>query len=770
MEQRVEKGGLKIDEGLYRLVKDEIAPGTGVRADGFWKSFGAIVRDLGPKNRALLEKRDKLQKQIDRYHSARKGQPFNRNEYKAFLKEIGYLVPEDKNFKVTTANVDAEITEIAGAQLVVPLDNARYALNAANARWGSLYDALYGTNVIPEEDGAGKGESYNPRRGAKVIAYTEEFLDKVIGLKRGTFSDVTRFFLRRVGRKKQLAAALKDGSNVGLAAAGKFVGYQEKNGELTNILLSNNGSRIEIQIDRNHPIGKTHPAGVKDVVLEAAITTIEDCEDAVAAVDATDKVTVYRHWCGIMKGTLEATFEKNGRPLNRRLNPDKTFTTPTGRKLTLPGRSLLLVRNVGIHMYTDAVTTADGREIPEGFLDAMITVLAAVHDLKGKGKCTNSRARSIYIVKPKLHGPEEVAATVELFERVEKALGLKRNTLKIGIMDEERRTTVNLKECIRAAKERVVFINTGFLDRTGDEIHTSMELGPMLPKEEIKAQPWIKAYEDWNVDIGIETGLRGKAQIGKGMWTMPDEMREMVRTKIAHPQAGANTAWVPSPTAATLHAIHYHYVNVAKRQAELATRGRASLDHILTPPLLLDRKLTPEEIQRDLDNDAQGILGYVVRWVDQGVGCSKVPNIHDVALMEDRATLRISSQHIANWLRHGVVTKEQVVETFKRMGKVVDRQNAGDPNYRNMAPDYDPSTMSGGQSLGVPPGNRGVVLSERSESKDNLRGAPDLSGEVHKSIAFQAALDLVFKGREAPNGYTEPVLHARRREVKAAKR
>ena len=727
MASRVEVGGLKIDEGLYRLVRDEIAPGTGVKADGFWKSLSAIVRDLGPKNRALLEKRDRLQRRIDQWHLVRSGQPFNREDYTAFLGEIGYLVPEGKNFKISTANVDAEIATIAGAQLVVPLDNARYALNAANARWGSLYDALYGTNVISEQDGAEKGEHYNPRRGAKVIAYTEDFLNKVVPLKRGSFSDVTRFFLKRVGRRKQLVAMLKDETTVGLANGGQFLGYQENGGELTEVVLSNHGSRISIQIDRNHPIGKAHPAGVKDVVLEAAITTIEDCEDAVAAVDAADKVTVYRHWCGLMKGTLEATFEKNGRPLTRRLNPDKVCTTPARRKLVLPGRSLLLVRNVGIHMYTDAVNTMNGEKIPEGFLDGMVTALAAIHDLKQKGRYHNSKTGSIYIVKPKQHGPEEVAATVELFERIEGALGLKRKTLKIGIMDEERRTTVNLKECIRAARDRVVFINTGFLDRTGDEIHTGMELGAMLPKEEIKAQPWIKAYEDWNVDIGIETGFRGKAQIGKGMWTMPEEMRDMVRTKIAHPQAGANTAWVPSPTAATLHALHYHYVNVAKRQRELVKRGRASLDHILTAPLLLDRQLTVEEIQRELDNNAQGILGYVVRWVDQGIGCSKVPNIHDVALMEDRATLRISSQHIANWLKYGIVAKDQVIETFRRMAQVVDRQNRGDPNYRNMAPDYD------------------------------------------TSIAFQAALELVLNGRDAPNGYTEPVLHARRRGVKAAR-
>ncbi len=612
-----------------------------------------------------------------------------------------------------------------GSQLVVPLDNARYALNAANARWGSLYDALYGTNVIPEEGGAEKGESYNPRRGAKVIAYTEEFLDKVVALKRGSFADVSRFFLKRAGRKKQLAATLKDGKTAGLADDGKFLGYQENAGELTSILLSNNGSRIEIQIDRSHPIGKAHPAGVKDVVLEAAITTIEDCEDAVAAVDAADKATVYRHWCGIMKGTLEATFEKNGRPLNRRLNPDKVFTTPTGRKLALPGRSLLLVRNVGIHMYTDAVTTLNGEEIPEGFLDAMVTALAAIHDLKRKGKYRNSKTGSIYIVKPKQHGPEEVAATVELFQRIEGALGLKRKTLKIGIMDEERRTTVNLKECIRAAKDRVVFINTGFLDRTGDEIHTSMELGAMLPKEEIKAQPWIKAYEDWNVDIGIETGFRGKAQIARACgpcrmrcvrWSGPRSL--ILKRERAQPGCRRRRRRRFMPCTITTSMSPSDSVS-------WQSETRANLEHILTPPLLLDRKLTAEEIQRELDNNAQGILGYVVRWVDQGIGCSKVPNINDVALMEDRATLRISSQHIANWLKYGIVTKERVVETFQRMAQVVDRQNRGDPNYRPMAPDYD------------------------------------------GSIAFQAALDLVLKGCSAPNGYTEPVLHSRRREVKA---
>ena len=717
----VEVGGLKVDQCLYQLVQDEIAPGTGVNGDIFWSEFGKIVRDLGEKNRALLEKRDALQKQIDEWHLAQKGQPIEMEKYKEFLIEIGYLLPEGEDFCVTTTNVDPEIATIAGPQLVVPVDNARYALNAANARWGSLYDALYGTDVISEEDGAGRRSTYNPVRGALVIAEASAFLDETVALEDGTYSEVTQFELKG----QQLVARHDKDRKVGLADPSKFVGFTKAGDELSSILLRNNGLHIEILLDRESPVGKTHPAGIKDVLLEAAITTIQDCEDSVATVDAADKIRVYGNWTGIMKGTLEASLEKNGESIIRRLNPDKTFLTPEGDILTLPGRSLLLIRNVGIHMYTDAVVTSDGEQIPEAFLDVMVTSLAAMHDLKGNGKYSNSRMGSIYIVKPKLHGREEVEATVELFERVEDALGLERNTIKIGIMDEERRTTINLKEVLRVAKERVVFINTGFLDRTGDEIHTSMELGPMLPKMEIKNQPWMNAYEDWNVDIGIETGLVGKAQIGKGMWAMPDLMRDMFKSKINHPQAGASTAWVPSPMAAVLHAIHYHKVSVVTRQNDLASRGRANLDHILTPPIL-DRELSESEIQQELNNNAQGILGYVVRWVDQGVGCSKVSDIHGVALMEDRATLRISSQHIANWLHHQIVTREQVVETFKRMAEVVDKQNATDENYRKMSSQFD------------------------------------------ESIAFEAALDLVFNGRAVSNGYTEPVLHSRRRQVKVA--
>ena len=719
----VEIGGLRVDEILYNLVRDEIAPGTEVDPDAFWMALGEIVRDLGPRNRELLEKRDVMQEKLDRWYRARKGRSINREEYRAFLTEIGYLLPEGDHFEVTTAHVDPEIAAVAGPQLVVPVDNARYALNAANARWGSLYDALYGTDVIPEEPGAGKGEAYNPGRGARVIAAAEAFLDDVAGLTSGRYSEVTRFALEDVDGVRRLVATLQAGGEVGLANPGQLGGYRVDDGELTAVLLVNNGLHIEIRIDRNHPVGAAHPAGVKDVLLEAAVTTIQDCEDSVSAVDAEDKASVYGNWNGIMQGTLETTFEKGGRDVTRRLNPNPEFTAPDGETLNLPGRSLLLVRNVGIHMYTDCVTTSGGEAIPEGFLDAMITALAAKHDLKRQGRFVNSRTGSIYIVKPKLHGPEEVAATIDLFERVEASLGLERNTVKIGIMDEERRTTVNLKAAIREARERVVFINTGFLDRTGDEIHTSMEAGPMFPKADIRAQPWLAAYEDWNVDVGVETGFSGRGQIGKGMWTMPDEMREMVETKIGHPQAGASTAWVPSPTAAVLHAMHYHRVNVAARQAELARRERASLDEILTPPLL-DGELTAQEIQRELINNAQGILGYVVRWVDEGVGCSKVPDINDVGLMEDRATLRISSQHIANWLRHGIVSEAQVRAAFEKMAGMVDGQNSGDPGYRNMAPDFD------------------------------------------RSVAFQAALDLVFEGTAEPNGYTERVLHQRRREVK----